>query len=35
LETVDKIASIPTNEADQPTDPEQARIKSVTVGERT
>jgi dolichyl-diphosphooligosaccharide--protein glycosyltransferase len=34
LETVDKIASIPTNEADQPMDPEQARIKSVTVGKK-
>jgi dolichyl-diphosphooligosaccharide---protein glycosyltransferase len=34
LEIVDKIASIPTNEADQPMDPEKARRKSVTVGKK-
>jgi cyclophilin family peptidyl-prolyl cis-trans isomerase len=34
MDIVDKIASIPTNEKDQPVDPEQARIKSVRIGER-
>ena len=34
MDIVDKIASIPTSEKDQPVDPEQARIKSVRIGER-
>jgi hypothetical protein len=33
MNTVDKIASIPTNEKDQPADPEKVRIKSVRIKE--
>jgi dolichyl-diphosphooligosaccharide---protein glycosyltransferase len=33
MNTVDKIASVPTNEKDQPADPEKARIKSVRIKE--
>jgi cyclophilin family peptidyl-prolyl cis-trans isomerase len=33
MNTVDKIASVPINEKDQPVDPEQARIKSVRIEE--
>jgi dolichyl-diphosphooligosaccharide---protein glycosyltransferase len=34
MDIVDKIASTSTNEKNQPLDPEQARIKSVRIGER-
>lgn len=33
MNTVDKIASVPTNEKDQPVRPEKARIKSVRIEE--
>jgi cyclophilin family peptidyl-prolyl cis-trans isomerase len=33
MNTVDKIASVPTNERDQPADPEKTRIKSVRIKE--
>jgi dolichyl-diphosphooligosaccharide---protein glycosyltransferase len=33
MNTVDKIASVPTNEKDQPVHPEKARIKSVRIEE--
>lgn len=33
MNTVDKIASVPTNEKDQPVHPEKARIRSVRIEE--
>jgi cyclophilin family peptidyl-prolyl cis-trans isomerase len=35
MDVVDKIASVDTNNEDQPVDPEQARIKTVRIEERT
>ena len=35
MDAVDKIASVDTNNQDQPIDPEQARIKAVRIEEGT
>ncbi len=34
MDTVDKIASLPTNSNDQPIEPDKARIKSITILEK-